>query len=467
MRDHGMRQPADGARGGYSTQELAAWDREFLWHPFTPMKPWCEEKEIIVIERGEAEFLIDTEGRRYIDGSSSIWCNVHGHCVPELDEAVRDQLTKIAHTTLLGLTNVPAALLGKRLVELARSCGLALDRVFYSADGSTAVEVACKMAYQMRGQKEGRFLALEGAYHGDTVGAVSVGGIGAFHDAFRGLCFAADFVRAPRTTDAVPAALDTMRRLLRQGNHAGIVVEPIVTGAGGMIVQGAGFLRGVRQLADEFDVLLIADEVMTGFGRTGKMFACQHEGVTPDLLCLSKGITGGYMPLGATLATQRVFDAFYADPREGKTFFHGHTFTGHPLACAVALASLDLFEQRDLMTHVQRMSQLIERLLEPLRGRTFVRDVRCCGMIGAIELGDARGESVPSNWRVGGELCRQMRELGLMLRPLGDVVVVMPPLAIGEESLMRLLAGVVESLNWVDDIVVRKRGEDPLREEPG
>lgn len=455
---------------GFSTSDVMAWDREFLWHPFTPMKAWCEEKEIVVIERGEGEFLIDMEGRRYIDGTSSVWCNVHGHCVPELDAAVREQLGKIAHTTLLGLANVPSAVLGKRLVELARGRGLGLDKVFYSDDGSTAVEVACKMAFSMWRMKKsevgswkkeggGRFLALSGAYHGDTVGAVSVGGIGAFHEAFRGLCFAADFVEPPRREEEVAEALEKVRGFLERGDCAGIVIEPIVQGAGGMVVQAKGFLRGVRRLADEFGVLLIADEVMTGFGRTGKMFACEHEGVTPDLMCLSKGLTAGYMPLGVTLTTKRVFDAFYADPREGKTFFHGHTFTGHPLACAVAVASLDLFEQRGLMGHVERMGAIMAEVLEGVRGRPFVRDVRYVGMIGAIELGDEKGAAFPYQWRVGGEICRRMRALGLMMRPLGDVVVVMPPLAIGEESFRRLLAGVVESVGWVKDVVDQKARE--------
>jgi adenosylmethionine-8-amino-7-oxononanoate aminotransferase len=223
-----------------------------------------------------------------------------------------------------------------------------------------------------------------------------------------------------------------------------------------MVVQGRGFLRGVRALADAFGVLLIADEVMTGFGRTGKMFACEWEGVTPDLMCLSKGLTAGYMPLGATLTTKKVFDAFYADPREGKTFFHGHTFTGHPLACAVAVASLDLFEKRGLMGHVERLSRIMAEVLEGVRGRPFVRDVRYVGMVGAVELGNENGEAFPHPWRVGGEVCRRMRALGLMMRPLGDVVVVMPPLAIGEENFRRLLAGVVESLGWVKEVVDQK-----------
>jgi len=447
------------------------WDREFLWHPFTPMKPWCEEKEIVVIERGEREFLIDTRGRRYIDGVSSLWCNVHGHCVPELDEAVRGQLGKIAHTTLLGLTNPPAAELAKRLIEMARAEGVRMDRVFYSDDGSTAVEVSCKMAYQYwrnvgasPGKRE-RFIALAGAYHGDTVGAVSVGGIPAFHQAFRGLCFAADFVPAPERMDHGAASLSRLEGLLAAAadDYAAVIVEPLIQGAGGMLFHPEGFLRQVRELAARRNVLLIADEVMTGFGRTGKMLACAHEGVTPDLLCLSKGLTAGYMPLGATLATRKIFDAFYADPREGKTFFHGHTFTGHPLACAVAIASLDLFEKNRVLEHARHLEPVLAECISEARGRAFVMDARCRGLVGAIDLAENVADGwkrFPSHWRVGGELCLRMRDSGLMMRPLADTLVIMPPLAIREENLRRLCRGVIESLGWIGEIVARKKREE-------
>ncbi len=456
------------------------------------MKPWVEAeggKEIVVIERGEREFLIDTEGRRYIDGVSSLWCNVHGHCVPELDAAVREQLGRIAHTTLLGLANVPSVLLGRRLVELARGCGLALDRVFYSDNGSTAVEVACKMAYQYwrnvagEGQKQearsqksevhgatpvewrSRFLALAAAYHGDTLGAVSVGGIALFHHAFKGLCFPVDFAPAPARADAGRAALARIEALLQThpAAYAGIVVEPLVQGAGGMVMHPPGFLRALRSLADRHDVLLIADEVMTGFGRTGRMFACEHEGVTPDLMCLSKGLTAGYMPLGVTLAKRKVFEGFYVDPNAegnlGKTFFHGHTFTGHPLACAVALASLDLFEQNRVLEHVAGLMPLLGEMLARARRMPFVADARQCGLIGAIDLAEAEtGRPFPATWRVGGALCTRMRALGLMMRPLADTLVIMPPLAIREENLRRLCDGVLEALGWVGEMVAQRRG---------
>ncbi len=448
----------------HSTQQLADWDREFLWHPFTPMKPWCEGKELVVIERGEREFLIDTEGRRYIDGSSSLWCNVHGHCVPELDLAVREQLGKVAHTTLLGLANVPSVLLGKRLVELARAGGLGLDKVFYSDNGSTAVEVACKMAYQYWrnvGAARGKFLALHNGYHGDTLGAVSLGGIATFHEAFRGLTFPVDFMEAPLEAGTLAGVVEKLEERLERmrGSYAAIVVEPLVQGAGGMLMHARGFLGELRRLATKHDVLLIADEVMTGFGRTGTMFACEQEGVTPDFLCLSKGLTGGYMPLGVTLTTGRVFEAFYADPREGKTFFHGHTFTGHPLACAAALASLDLFDSTGLLKHVERMSAMLAEMLERAKGLAHVFDPRHLGLVGALDIRDAKGGVFPAHYRVGGALCVRMRSLGLMMRPLADTLVIMPPLAIREENMGVLCAGILTALKWVPEIALEKGRE--------
>jgi adenosylmethionine-8-amino-7-oxononanoate aminotransferase len=452
-----------------NTASLIEWDREYLWHPFTPMKPWCERKDIVVIERGEAEFLIDTEGRRYIDGVSSMWCNVHGHCVPALDRAVREQLGKIAHSSLLGLANVPSILLAKRLVEVAHRSGLKLDKVFYSDNGSTAVEVACKMAFQYwrnQGAKDHerrRFITFDAAYHGDTMGAVSVGGIPTFHSMYKALTFPVDFVPSPSMNNS-HGTLQAMESLLTTAPHAhaAIIIEPLVQGAGGMLMHSPTFLQQLRRLADQHHTLLIADEVMTGFGRTGKMFACEHAGITPDLLCLSKGLTAGYMPLGVTMTTRNLFDAFYADPREGKTFFHGHTFTGHPLACAVALASLDLFEETQLLRHVQALQPILAETLEKARSSPYVADARSCGLIGAIDLRDPRtGHAFPYHWRIGGALCTRMRSLGLMMRPLADTLVLMPPLAIREENFRRLCDGVLQSLTWVEEILTETLREVP------
>jgi adenosylmethionine---8-amino-7-oxononanoate aminotransferase len=461
-----------GMNERFTTEELVAWDRAHVWHPFTPMKPWVEQKDFLVIERGEREFLFDTEGRKYIDGTSSLWCNVHGHGVSEIDAAVVAQLGKVAHSTLLGMANVPSILLAKKLVELAAGVGMDLPRVFYSDNGSTAVEVACKMAFQKwRGEgKEGRgegtrFVAFENSYHGDTLGAVSVGGIETFHGVFKPLCFTTDFVPVGES------AAENIERLLtrRPGAHVAVVIEPVIQGAGGMILHPAGTLRRVREVCDRHGVMLIADEVLTGFGRTGTMFACEREAVTPDFLCLSKGLTGGYMPLGATLTTQKVFDAFYADPREGKTFFHGHTYTGHPLACAAALASIELIASSNLLAHVRRLEPILQEILNAAKGLPFVHEVRRAGLIGAIELRDEGGEPFPYHYRVGGAVCRDMRDfrpVGLLTRPLADAVVVMPPLAISEENMRYLCRGVLQSLGRTGEIVARIRQDSTSTERP-
>jgi adenosylmethionine-8-amino-7-oxononanoate aminotransferase len=396
---------------------------------------------------------------------------VHGHGVPELDAAVREQLAKVAHTTLLGMGNVPSILLAKKLVEVARGAGMELPRVFYSDNGSTAVEVACKMAFQRRearsqkpGAKRGRggarFIAFENSYHGDTIGAVSVGGIEAFHGVFKPLCFETDFVKVGE------GAAAEIERLLaaRPGEYVAVVIEPVIQGAGGMIVHPPGTLKKVREICDRHKVMLIADEVLTGFGRTGTMFACEREQVTPDFLCLSKGLTGGYMPLGATLTTEAVFQDFYADPREGKTFFHGHTYTGHPLACAAALASIELMESSKLLELVRKLEPILQEMLDAAKRLPLVHEVRRAGLIGAIELRDASGAAFPYHWRVGGAVCRDMRDfppVGLLTRPLADTVVVMPPLAIREENLRYLCKGVLQSLGRTGEILARIRQDSP------
>ena len=454
-----------------TTADLIALDRAHVWHPFTPMKPWIEQKDFLVIERGEREFLFDTEGRKYIDATSSLWCNVHGHCVPEIDAAVAAQLAKVAHTTLLGMANIPSIRLAKKLADLAAAAGMDLPRVFYSDNGSTAVEVACKMAFQylciqtsaftlQPSPRSPRFIAFENSYHGDTLGAVSLGGIETFHGVFKPLCFETDFVPLGKN------APDHIERLLSQkpGDYVAVVLEPIIQGAGGMLLHPPGTLRKIRDLCTRHNILLIADEVLTAFGRTGKMFACEHEQVTPDFLCLSKGLTAGYMPLGATLTSPKIFDAFYADPNQPenarKTFFHGHTYTGHPLACAAALASLDLFEKNHLLDHVHALQPLLADMLAAARKLPFVHDVRQSGLIAAIELRDEAHNPFPAHYRVGGAVCRDMRDakpIGLLTRPLADTVVIMPPLAITAENLRYLCNGALESISHTGDFVQRAR----------
>jgi adenosylmethionine-8-amino-7-oxononanoate aminotransferase len=420
-----------------STDELLAADRRHLWHPFTQQHGWCEEEPALVVDHADGTNLYDTLGNAYIDGVSSLWCNVHGHRHPAIDEAIRAQLDRVAHSTMLGLTHEPAIELAERLVALAPD---GLTRVFYSDSGSAAVEIALKMAFQWWAQRGERqrtgFICLENAYHGDTLGAVSVGGIELFHSLYRPLLFDAWQARAG---DA--AHLD---ELLREHGEAvaAVIVEPLVQGAAGMLMQPDGYLRAVRELCDAHGVLLICDEVATGFGRTGRMFACEHEGVTPDLMSVGKGLTGGYLPLAATLANERIYDGFTGAFEEFRTFFHGHTFTGNPLACAAALATLECFERERTLERLQPKIELLERLLEnDLGERPDVAEIRQRGFMVGIELAER-----PLHERAGHRVTLAARRRGAVIRPLGDVVVLMPALAISEADLRRLVAITAASI---------------------
>jgi adenosylmethionine---8-amino-7-oxononanoate aminotransferase len=415
--------------------DLVAADRAHLWHPFTQQQGWLDEAPLIV-ERAEGTDLIDPEGRRYIDGVSSLWCNVHGHGHPRIDAAVRDQLDRVSHSTMLGLTHRPGIELARRLVELAP---LGLTRVFYSDSGSTATEIALKMAFQywrQKGEPRTKFVSLRMAYHGDTIGSVSVGGIDLFHSTYRPLLF--------DTLQAEPGDASSMNRLLSHysGEVAAVIMEPLVQGAAGMLVHPEGYLRAVRELCDRHGVLLILDEVATGFGRTGRMFACEHEAVAPDLLCVAKGITGGYLPLAATLATEEIYRGFLGRFEELRTFFHGHTYTGNPLACAAALASLDVFEEERTLDRLELKIDLLEQLLEPIAAHPAVREVRRRGFMTGIELAEQ-----PLAARMGHQITLEARRRGAVIRPLGDVIVLMPPLSISEGELTRLVAITAESID--------------------
>jgi len=409
--------------------DLAAADRTHLWHPFTQQRGW-EREQPLIVDRAEGTDLIDVEGRRYIDGVSSLWCNVHGHRHPRIDAALREQLERVSHSTMLGLSHRPGIELARRLVELAPP---GLTRVFYSDSGSTATEVALKMAFQywrQRGdERRSKFVALRMAYHGDTIGSVSVGGIDLFHSLYRPLLF--------DTLKAEPGDPADMGRLLaaHEGEVAAVIMEPLVQGAAGMLVHPDGYLRAVRELCDRHGALLILDEVATGFGRTGRMFACEHEGVAPDLLCLAKGITGGYLPLAATLASERVYEGFLGEFEEFRTFFHGHTYTGNPLACSAALATLDVFEEERTLERLAPKIELLAELLEPLCAHPAVREVRRCGFMTGIELVEH-----PLPVRIGHRVTLEARTRGAIIRPLGDTIVLMPPLSIAEADLRRLLA---------------------------
>ncbi|MBU5614052.1 adenosylmethionine--8-amino-7-oxononanoate transaminase [Geomonas azotofigens] len=448
------------------TETLRRYDSEYLWHPFTQMSEW-ENAENIIITRGEGSYIIDSDGNRYLDGVAAIWTNVHGHCRKEINEAVKEQVDRLEHSTLLGLSNDRAALLAKRLIDIAPP-GLA--KVFYSDNGSTAVEIGVKMAFQYQQQtgntKKQKFIRFDNAYHGDTVGSMSVGGIAIYHEVYAPLLFPTIKAPSPYCYRCALSpegdchscgllCLQELERLMKEHAHelAGLVIEPSVQGAGGMIVQPPGFVKGVRELCDRYDVLMIADEVAVGFGRTGAMFACGKEGVTPDIMAISKGISAGYLPLAATLTTRKVYDAFWGAYSELKTFFHGHTFTGNPIACAAALASLDLFESERLLEQLPGKIDYLQDRLQRLMELTHVGDVRQEGMIAGIELVRDRHSRDPYPWeeRVGVRVCLEARKRGIFIRPLGNVIVVFPPLSISLDELAILMDGIESSIRDVTE----------------
>ncbi|MBF0123206.1 MAG: adenosylmethionine--8-amino-7-oxononanoate transaminase [Candidatus Omnitrophica bacterium] len=409
------------------------------------MKDWVDE-EPLVIDRGQGSYLIDSKGRRYLDGVSSLWVTVHGHRKKELDVALKAQIDKIAHSTMLGLSNVPSIELAKKLVEIAPK---GLEKVFYSDNGSTSVEIAIKMAYQYWqnvGRKKKIGIAhLSNSYHGDTLGSVSVGGIDLFHRVYRDLIFKTICVNMPdgyRDTNFL-GALDRFERMIIRDHAkiAALIVEPLVQGAVGMIMWPQGILKRFETICRKHDVFLIVDEVATGFGRTGKMFACEHEKVRPDFMCVAKGITGGYLPLAATLTTRRVFDGFVFPYKDMKTFFHGHTYTGNPLACAVALENIEIFKKERTIDRLQPKIKFLTGELKRLRDLSCVGDIRQCGFMIGIELVKDRKAKEPFAWqeRVGVRVCARAREYGVILRPLGNVIVLMPPLSISCKELKQLV----------------------------
>ncbi len=432
---------------------LAAWDHRHLWHPFTQMAEWLAEPPLVVAA-AEGTTLIDVEGRRYLDGVASLWCNVHGHRHPRLDAALRAQTGRVAHSTLLGLTNVPAIELAHALVGIAPP---GLTRVFYSDSGATAVEVALRIALQyqqLRGERaRTRFASLVEAYHGDTLGAVGVGYSETFHRHLASAIVPAVRLPPPHVfrwqqglapEAALAAALEAAERALAAHGPtlAAVIVEPLVQGAAGIWVNPPEYLRALAALARRHGALFVADEVATGFGKTGRMFACEHAQVTPDLLCLAKGITGGYLPLAATLATEEVFAAFLGPYEEFRALFYGHTYTGNPLACAVALASLEVFRaERTLERLAPKIARLATRLVADVAPLPHVGEVRQQGIMVGIELvADRRTRTpYPPAARMGQRVVRAARARGVVIRPLGDVIVLMPPLAIADDDLDRLV----------------------------
>lgn len=514
-----------GQLQGNASPDWGQRDAEYLWHPFTVMREWVE-REPLVIDSAQGVHLIDTEGRRYFDGVSSLWCNVHGHRHPVLDQAIRDQLDKVAHTTLLGLASPPSIALAAELVAFVnrhlgvedlseeRQAHRRLNKVFYTDSGATAVEVALKMAvgywHHTGRPNKTRFIRLGGSYHGDTVGSMSVGYSELFHRPFRSMVFGSQSIPEPDVLRMKPgvvpsrpnaecsscegesarcqrawpseceasgqaaiahakAALDALPGGdFDPSGLAAVVIEPVMQGAAGMVCQPPGFLRMIRDWCDANDVLLIADEVATGFGRTGKMFACAHDSVVPDILCLAKGLTGGYLPVAATLCRNAIEHAFRGQAPERRALYHGHTYTGNPLGCAVALASLRLWDQKPyalpdgteavdgLLAHTQQLANAIAEELDPLRDHPFVMDVRQRGLMTGIELGrrpeqpGQQPEPFDFSKRTAAAVCAELRGDGYILRPLGDVMVLMPIPATPEGELRAMLRALVAKLQTWD-----------------
>ena len=434
--------------------DLHAWDRQHVWHAFTQMAEYTP----FIVERADACTLVDIHGQAYLDGVSSLWCNVHGHNHPRINQAIRDQLDLVSHVTSLGASNPTTIRLARRLVEQSPA---ALQHVFFASDGAAAIEVALKIAFQYWQQRtdpkpeKTRYLAFQHAYHGDTLGSVSVGGVDRFHNMFRPLLF--DVVRAPipdrfhlpkgiTSQGASEFYLQKLEALLKTHHQqlAAVIIEPLIQAAAGMVFHPEGFYRGLRNLTRRFDVLLIADEVAVGWGKTGTLFASEQEQVCPDLLCLGKGLAGGYLPLSATLATTPLWEAFLGAHADSRTFFHGHTFSGNPLAAAAALATLDVFDEEETLRNLPTKAQLLSDYLAPLDSHPHVGDIRQRGLIAAIELVRDRDSGEPFVWseRRGQRVCDFALSRGVWLRPLGDVVVVMPPLSIQPDELQQIADAV-------------------------
>ncbi len=446
-----------------NTAQLRALDLTHLWHPFTRMLEW-EKSEPLVIARGAGNYIYDTDGNRYLDGVSSLWVTVHGHNKRELNRAIKAQLDKIAHTTMLGLSNPPAIELAEKLTAIAPN---GLTRVFYSDSGSTAVEIALKMAFyywqtKRQPNKKTKFISFTGEYHGDTIGGMSVGDLSSFVDRFTPLMFKSYYAPYPYCyrcpvkksyPDCKVACLDKFEAILKKhsDNIAGCIIEPMVQGAAGMITAPPGFLKSIRRLTRKYNVLLIADEVATGFGRTGRMFACEHEEVRPDIMCMAKGITGGYLPLAATLTTEKIYKAFLGTKKNPDAFYHGHTYTGNPLGCAAALANLALFDKEKTLERLKPKLELLGKLLTELNNLTHVGEVRRIGLMTGIEL--VKDKTTKARFartqRIGEQVCRRARAKGVIIRPLGDTIVLMPPLSIEQTELQRLVKTVYDSIREV------------------
>jgi adenosylmethionine---8-amino-7-oxononanoate aminotransferase len=444
--------------------KLKQLDHAYLWHPFTQMQEWMTEDPCI-IDRADGHHLIDVHGRRYLDGVSSLWCNIHGHRVKELDDAIRQQLDHIAHSTFLGLSHVPGIQLAEKLIEVAPK---GLQRVFYSDSGATAVEIALKMAiqyWQLIGEtKRTQIVSLAESYHGDTVGSMSLGYSETFHRFHKSLLFPVLRLTPPHVyryyqrmseADALNAAVnDAQEKLMEnKASLAALVMEPLMQGAAGMWPQPLEYVKAMREICRDNGILLIFDEVATGFGRTGKMFACEHAGVAPDILCLAKGMTGGYLPLAATLTSEEIFSAFLGEYKEYKTFFHGHTYTGNPLGCAVALANLELFAKENIVERMQPRISYIQERLNDFLALPHVSDVRQWGFMVAIELVKEKNprSTYPPEKRIGHKVILEARKRSIIIRPLGDIIILLPPLTLQDDDLKLLLDVTYDAIRTVTE----------------
>ena len=444
-----------GNRKHSDAESIEADDRRYIWHPFTQMRDY-ERETPIVIERAKGAYLFDVRGKRYLDGVSSLWVTVHGHRKAALDAAIRRQLNQVAHSTLLGLSNIPAVKLAKALVELSPE---GLTKVFYSDSGSTAVEIGLKMAFQYwqqhrsgKHKKRTKFICFDNSYHGDTIGSVGVGGIDLFHELYRPMLMDSIRVMSPycyrcpmelEEATCGMACVGPLERALEEhaDEVAALVIEPLVFAAGGIIVQPEGYLKRVRELCDRFGVLMIADEVAVGMGRTGAMFACEHEGVAPDILAVAKGLTGGYLPLAATLATEEIYGGFLGEYDEFRTMFHGHTYTGNPLGCAAALANLEIFESEKTLKKARAKIEYLRELLAPVADLPHVGEVRQKGLMIGVELVRSRKtrELYDPSEKIGMKVIEEARRRGMIIRPLGNVIVLMPHLTFTKPQLERMV----------------------------
>ena len=439
-------------------------DKEFVWHPFTQMLDW-EKEDNIVIEKGDGIYLYDIHGNKYIDGVSSLWVNIHGHNNKELNEAIKEQIDKISHSTLLGLANVPSSVLAEKLIEIAPA---SLKKVFYSDSGSTSVEIAIKVAFQYFRQKgskyknKKKFIAATSAYHGDTIGSVSIGGMELFHSIYKPLlfdtlritypyCYRCPFnLKYPNCE--LYCAKEAEKIITYYADQAAaVVIEPMIQGAAGMITMPAGYMKKIEKVCRDNEVLLIIDEVATGFGRTGKMFACEHEDINPDAMCIAKGITGGYLPMAATLFSQEIYEGFLANFEDNKTFFHGHTYTGNQLAAAAAVKSLELFKKNNIINAIAPKIEHFSKLLKKFDALNNVGEVRTIGLMAGIELVADKNtkEPYPQKDKIGHKVILKAREKGVIIRPLGDIIVILPPLVIEKNEIDELLSVVYDSIKAV------------------